>query len=178
MSDTLPNDGLLKAGRLLTSFLMILLGLVAAVLVVVIPFILFSQSHVADAMVQGATASLPLAQAAIIAVLVVGIILLLLGFHFLQLLKRIINSVGEGDPFIPVNAERLTRMGWVIVAIEVLKLPVIAIAHFLATQFKPEDVQVDLEFSLTGLLFGLVLFILARVFRHGAAMRDDLTGTV
>jgi hypothetical protein len=31
---------------------------------------------------------------------------------------------------------------------------------------------------LFGLVVGLVLFILARVFRHGAAMREDLEGTV
>ena len=33
-------------------------------------------------------------------------------------------------------------------------------------------------FSLSGILMVLVLFILARVFRHGAAMREDLEGTV
>ena len=32
--------------------------------------------------------------------------------------------------------------------------------------------------DLTGFLIVLVLFILARVFRHGAAMREDLEGTV
>jgi len=36
----------------------------------------------------------------------------------------------------------------------------------------------DTHMSLTGLLVGLVLLILARVFRHGAAMREDLEGTV
>ena len=36
----------------------------------------------------------------------------------------------------------------------------------------------DTHMSLTGLAVGLVLFILARVFRQGAAMRADLEGTV
>lgn len=34
------------------------------------------------------------------------------------------------------------------------------------------------DFSLSSLFLSLTLFILARVFRHGAAMRDDLEGTV
>ncbi len=178
MANTLPKDGLLKTGSLLTSLLMIILAMVAVILVAVIPIILFSQSHVADAMLEGATASLPLVLSAIVGVLVLGFALLALGFHFLQLLRRIISSVGDADPFIPDNADRLARMGWIAVIIEVLKLPVIALAAFLATQFKPEDVQIDLDFSLTGLLLALVLFILARVFRKGTEMREELEGTV
>ena len=45
-------------------------------------------------------------------------------------------------------------------------------------QFPHEELTADIEFSLTGVLLALVLFILARVFRHGAAMREDLEGTV
>ena len=32
--------------------------------------------------------------------------------------------------------------------------------------------------ALPGILMVIILFILARVFRHGAAMREDLEGTV
>jgi Fe-S cluster assembly ATPase SufC len=32
--------------------------------------------------------------------------------------------------------------------------------------------------DMTGILLVIILFILARVFRHGAAMREDLEGTV
>ena len=89
-----------------------------------------------------------------------------------------VESVGEGDPFISENADRLTRMGWIAIFIEVLKIPTGAIALFIATQVKEDTFTIDLEFSFTGVLVALVLFILARVFRHGAAMREDLEGTV
>ena len=36
----------------------------------------------------------------------------------------------------------------------------------------------DGGFDMTALLLTVILFILARVFRHGAAMREDLEGTV
>jgi galactitol-specific phosphotransferase system IIC component len=39
------------------------------------------------------------------------------------------------------------------------------------------DVRTDLDLG-GSLLLPLVLFILARVFRHGAAMREELEGTV
>ena len=40
------------------------------------------------------------------------------------------------------------------------------------------SISVDADFSTNGLLLALVLFILARVFRTGAKMREDLEGTV
>jgi hypothetical protein len=69
-------------------------------------------------------------------------------------------------------------MGWLAVSIEALKIPTSAIAIFIATQVKEHTFTIDLDFSFTGLLIALVLFILARVFRHGAEMRADLEGTV
>ena len=36
----------------------------------------------------------------------------------------------------------------------------------------------EASFDFGGLILILTLFILARVFRHGAAMREDLEGTV
>ena len=41
-----------------------------------------------------------------------------------------------------------------------------------------ENLKVDFDFTLTGLLLAIVLFILARIFRHGVEMREDLEGTV
>ena len=37
---------------------------------------------------------------------------------------------------------------------------------------------VDVGVSLGGVLLALILFVLARVFSQGAAMRDELEGTV
>ncbi|QIG54462.1 DUF2975 domain-containing protein [Altererythrobacter sp. BO-6] len=178
MTRLLRNDGLLKAGNFLTVFVIVILALVAAVLLAVIPYLLIDPAAVADEMVDAATASVAQATMAAITALTLSAGLLGLGCYFLFLLRRIILSVGEGDPFIDANASRLTRMGWIALAIEVGKLPLIAIVAWMMTQFQPTAVEADLEFSLTGLLLALVLFILARVFRHGAAMRADLEGTV
>lgn len=178
MSDTLSNDGLLKTGSLLTSVLMGLLAVAAVIFIAIIPLLLIEPSAITDSMLPTATASVELAAASAIAALLCGVVLLALAIYFLQILRRIIQSVGDGDPFVAINASRLTNMGWLALAIEVAKLPLIAIVRWMTTQFNPEDVQVDLEFSVTGLLLALVLFILARVFKHGAAMREDLEGTV
>lgn len=97
-------------------------------------------------------------------------------FLFLLDLRRIIDSVGAGDPFIPANARRLTRMGWLTLAVEGLSWPVGAMGVWLAGMIG--NATADFDISPGSFLLAIVLFILARVFREGARMREDLEGTV
>ena len=86
-------------------------------------------------------------------------------------LLQIVRTVGSGDPFIALNAVRLRICAWAILALEILHLAVGAI--YAVLPFK-----LGWSFSPTGLLAALLLFVLAQVFTRGAAMRDDLEGTV
>lgn len=97
-------------------------------------------------------------------------------FQWLRQLRRIVDSVGEGNAFAPENAERLAQMGWIIVGIETLAIPAGLVTAHIARH--THGVHLELGFSLGGILTALVLFILARVFREGARMREDLEGTV
>ena len=87
---------------------------------------------------------------------------------FLRILWQIVGTVAAGDAFSGSNADRLTRMGWVT-----LLLIGVSLARNLALGTSRP------LFELSGsLLLTLTLFILARVVRQGAAMREDLEGTV
>lgn len=99
--------------------------------------------------------------------------------RFVEKLRAIVCTVEDGDPFIPDNAERLRAMAWLSVIIQLLSLPVGVVGSLLekATS-EAGSVNIDAEFLTNGLLLALVLFILARVFRTGAKMREDLEGTV
>jgi len=102
-------------------------------------------------------------------------------FRLFQLLKRIVDTVGEGDPFVPENARRLTQMAWLSLGVQLAALPIGAIGLWIeeVTEGKGgADITVDSGLSGNGLLLMLILFILARVFRQGAAMRAELEGTV
>jgi hypothetical protein len=90
---------------------------------------------------------------------------------FLRLLRRIVGSVAGGSPFDPVNADRLERMGWLAVLLKVVTMVEAAFATTDVVRFAS-------HLSGPDLVMILVLFVLARVFREGAAMRDDLEGTV
>ncbi|APE27759.1 DUF2975 domain-containing protein [Aurantiacibacter gangjinensis] len=104
--------------------------------------------------------------------------LLYLGWRFFRAMQAIVRSVGYGDPFISENADRLTEMAWLFLALNVLSVPVAALGIYIARTAGEAPGTMDAGFDLGNLLTILILFILARVFRKGTAMREDLEGTV
>jgi hypothetical protein len=90
----------------------------------------------------------------------------------LQRLLAIVDTVRGGDPFILENSRRLTAIAWRVLALEVLRLIIAAIA---AEVWEPGRID---AFSFAPWLAVLLLFVLAGVFAQGARMRADLEGTV
>jgi len=91
-------------------------------------------------------------------------------------LLAIIETVRRGDPFVAGNAARLQTTAWALLGLELLHLAVGAIAAAASSASQPLDL--NWNFSITGWLAVLLLFVLARVFDHGTPLRDDLDGTV
>ena len=171
------KDPLLTAAKLLTLFLMGVTALVTAFLVVLVPLLLLNQAEMAQEVAAAGGEFAP-ALAVMLLLIVSAAVIVALAFHFFQLLGRVIDTVSQGDPFTTDNAQRLTRMGWIALIFQIASFPIAAMALYVE-QFSPqENLTFDIDFSLTGVLLAIVLFILARVFRHGASMRDDLEGTV
>jgi len=98
--------------------------------------------------------------------------ILFLAARFFGHLLRLIRTVDRGDPFVPENADRLRAMAWLLLAIELLGLATGLVGHWAVGK------SFGFEFSITGLIAVLSLFVLARVFARGTAMRDDIEGTV
>lgn len=101
-------------------------------------------------------------------------------FFFFGKMRALIDSASKGDPFIPDNAQRLNAMAWLLLSSQILSVIVGELRVYAVSLINPQS-ENGFDISpndLTGFLIVLVLFILARVFRHGAAMRDDLEGTV
>ena len=175
---TQRNDPLLLVAKVMAFFLMGLTGLVTIILVGVIPLLLFNQADFAQAVAEAGGSSVGSALTASIVLLLIAATVSATAFHFFQLLSRIISTVGEDAPFTLENAGRLSRMGWIALAFQIASFPIGALAAYLHHLVPHEDLIVDFDFSLTGVLLAVILFILARIFRHGAEMREDLEGTV
>lgn len=112
--------------------------------------------------------------------LLVAFAMLFLAVRFLLELFGIIDSVGKGDPFQPENGERLSRMAWLALATQGAALALKGVVKVLEPYAVKagRTISLDFDIDLAGILLVLVLFILARVFRRGAEMRDELEGTV
>jgi len=106
----------------------------------------------------------------------VGLVMVPLYYMVLKRLLAIIDTVRAGDPFVAVNAQRLHAIAWAMLALQGLGVMMGAIAKAISTPAHPIDI--DAGFSTGGWLAVLLTFVLARVFAHGTAMRDDLQGTV
>ena len=173
------RDPLLIAAKALIYVLMAVLALVALALLVATPAVVIMQSEVLAEL----GPHFPLGQYWLIPVaMAIGLAMVACILAFLDQLRRIVATVGQGDPFAPVNASRLSRMGWLAFAFTALQVPLMMLGELLERYVddSPDGVNVVTsgDLSLEGLVLALVLFILARVFRHGAAMREDLEGTV
>ena len=176
------SDPLLLAGKVIAIFMqgaMAFGGLVLAGVTIAVLF--FNEPIIAEFAADTGNPDIALPIPALIGVFIIGMAILAAMFVFFGKLRQIINTVGEGDPFQPANADRLSLMGWLMLGVHLLFVPAAALGHMLAefaSQLEDASLTVDGGVDLSGLLLVIILFILARVFRHGAAMRDDLEGTV
>jgi hypothetical protein len=110
------------------------------------------------------------------ALMVVGAAGAVVAHVILTQLLAIVDTVREGDPFVAPNAARLQAIAWWVLGAELLHLLVGVIGEFASAGGQSFDL--DWSFSFTPWIAVLLLFVLARVFEHGARMREDLEGTV
>jgi hypothetical protein len=105
-------------------------------------------------------------------IVLIGVIGAVIAHTILRRLLAIVDTVRSGDPFIIENARRLTAIAWSVLALEVLRLIVAAIASVVWEAGHIEG------FSIASWVAVLLLFVLAGVFSQGERMRADLEGTV
>lgn len=105
-------------------------------------------------------------------IVVIGVIGAVIVHTILRRLLAIVESVRGGDPFILSNVRRLDAIAWSVLALEVLRMIVMAIT---AAVWEPGRLG---GFTFAPWLAVLMLFVLSGVFAHGARLRADLEGTV
>ena len=109
-------------------------------------------------------------------IMVIGILAVALSAVVLRYLLAIVDTVRRGDPFVSENAARLEGIAWSILGLEVLHMIIGIVVSGAIISGRP----INIGWSLwdTRWLSIPLLFVLAKVFAHGARMRDDLAGTV
>lgn len=175
----LKSDPLLAIGKFIVIIAQALMALAGTALAIAIPVVLFLQGKAqAELRAELGNPDFIFPTMSIVGLFALMLAVIVMAFFFFDRLRRIVNTVGEGDPFQPDNAERLTMMAWLMLGIQLLAIPTAGLGLYVSKLMEENDATVDAGFDLSGVVMVIVLFILARVFRHGAAMRADLEGTV
>ncbi|MCK0127142.1 DUF2975 domain-containing protein [Erythrobacter sp. F6033] len=179
---TKPNDLLLLAGKILTILMQCVMAIAALAMPIGAAVVVFMSDTInAEIAAEFAGAVGPLPTIPVLALFALALVAVAMIFLFFGKLRAIIETVGEGDPFVPDNAERLTFMAWLLLLVQALSIPIAGLALLVSKWAEPmenTEVTVGAGIDLVGITMVVVLFILARVFKHGAAMREDLEGTV
>ncbi len=173
------RDSLLAAAKVIVWLIIAFVIFAAAMLA--IGFVALLTVGRAELLAELAAANAPSASYWLILAMIGGLIgLLWLTFQFMRKLSAIIQSVNDGDPFRSSNATLLAEMGWISVGAHITAIIVAIPAAWLVpvAEAAGRDVDFDLSLGLGTILMTLIIFILARVFKHGVEMREDLEGTV
>lgn len=168
-----PNADALSVSHTLLRFLIALNRLFGTAIAALLIWTFFAGDFVARAL---GTDDSPLAVVGMRLIMGVGIVGTVLTNVLLTRLLAIVETVRAGDPFVSENASRLQTIAWSVLALELSRLVIAAIANGVSTAARP--IHIDWNLSFTPWLAVLLLFVLARVFDHGARMREDLDGTV
>ncbi len=115
------------------------------------------------------------ARLALVGVMAVGIVAAVPVHVIFTRIIAMIDTVRIGSPFAPINAERLRQVAWAMLALQIVDL---AYGWFATQLSAATGESMAWQFSLTGWLAVLLLFVLAQVFQQGAAMQDEIEGTV
>lgn len=94
-----------------------------------------------------------------------------------NILRKVVRSLRNGDPFIPENISRLRRIWIIIASAEVFRMFCSALLPILLRiEGQETENLVDIRLATWFLVF--VIMALAEVFRHGAELRQDQKLTV
>jgi hypothetical protein len=90
-------------------------------------------------------------------------------------LIAIIDTLAANTVFSTDNADRLRHIAWALLGTQIIDVTAGIYAQVVSER---SGEYLGWSFGLTGWLAALMLFILARIFRDGAVMREELEGTV
>src|SRR5262249_29615233 len=108
------------------------------------------------------------------AVLLVAMLTLVL--WALGQLRAVLRTLRDGKPFAPANALRIRRIAWLAIVGELVRSAVVFFEnHYAVTHFVSEGLQFSArpEVNVFAIVNGLIILIVAEVFRIGARLDED-----
>lgn len=173
---TPPNTILLGATRWLLWFMLALVALGALTVVGISVAMILAWPEVAAEIRNGETLLDPGLIRPQLAMLLALFAFVLVGAAYIIRNLQALVASAAGDPFTLANAARLRAIGWTMFGFQILAVPVRAVASSIAVPTSEFANMGGINFQ--SILAILLAFILAAIFERGAAMREELDGTV
>ncbi len=114
--------------------------------------------------------------AALLASAVLWLVLWVLGQ-----LRAVFRTLREGRPFVAANATRIRRVAFAVIFGEAGRAAIVFLTNYYAsTHFVAEGLHFDAlpDFRIMAVLYGLIILVIAEVFRAGARLDEDQSLTV
>jgi hypothetical protein len=111
----------------------------------------------------------------------IGAVMLGVLFWVLTQLLRLFETLRAGQPFAPDNARRVRRLAWVVIMAEPLRAVVTygseayVASHFVADGFRFTK---DFNLNVGTIIGGLIILVIAEVFRVGTGLDEDQSLTI
>ena len=107
--------------------------------------------------------------------------LLTLAMMVLWQLRQVFRTLEDGAPFVAGNARRIRWVGFAMIFGEVFRATAIGFwTYYVALRFESEQMYfgASLDFNLIAIIHGLVILVVAEVFRSGTRLEEDQSLTV
>lgn len=132
--------------------------------------------------IESATAIIPLYQASrglqIVSILGIFVLFGLVGCGLIQL-RRFLGSIKSGQPFVAANAQRLRNLAWIIVTGGMVHPILYGITGVLVRSDFPDfNFRLSMAGPFNAFFFGVIIFIIAEVFRIGVQLKEEQDLTV
>jgi len=96
-------------------------------------------------------------------------------------LRALFRTLRAGQPFVPANAVRIRWIGWIVIGGELARAAATFAANrFAAVRFSADGLVFDARLDIHGMaiIAGLIILVIAEVFRVGTALDDEQSLTV
>ena len=116
-----------------------------------------------------------------IANLAVVIVMIALGMWVLSQLRAVFRTLRDGQPFVPANTTRIRRIAWAVIFGEFIRAAIVLFEnYYVMTHFQADGLRfyANTELNVFAIINGLIILVIAEVFRAGTRLDEEQSLTV
>lgn len=109
------------------------------------------------------------------------ILLLSAAWWILREFSALFSALRERQFFLPMNAARIRRVGWAVIAMEIARAAIVCFeTSYARDHFTVEGLRLESHFQINAfaIVCGMMILVLAEAFREGTPLQDEVSLTI